>query len=170
MPGTGSRGAPRRAGSPVRGRWSGRTWRRNRSPGRRGRAPHAHRAGRRRSTRRSRGARRSGRDRRRPPTPASFEGAADTTVPVRSSVIIGGADFVRGRRTWMTLPGRRSFPIATIPIVLSALVQYRVTRNCFVDDDFLNLYGIRNYALYQFLIEPSAGHLLLARNAVFFLS
>ena len=70
----------------------------------------------------------------------------------------------------MTLPGRRSFPIATIPIVLSALVQYRVTRNCFVDDDFLNLYGIRNYALYQFLIEPSAGHLLLARNAVFFLS
>jgi hypothetical protein len=48
-------------------------------------------------------------------------------------------------------------------------VQFPATRSCFRADDYLNLYQINNYSLFQYLIIPNAGHLLVARNAVFYL-
>ena len=57
-----------------------------------------------------------------------------------------------------------------IPVALTATVHYMLTRGCFRADDFLNLYQINNYSLAQYLVIPNAGHLLLARNVVFYVS
>src|SRR4029453_4523820 len=58
---------------------------------------------------------------------------------------------------------------ALIPVALAAYVQFPATRSCFRADDYVNLYQINNYSLFQYLIIPNAGHLLVARNAVFYL-
>jgi hypothetical protein len=52
----------------------------------------------------------------------------------------------------------------------SALACYPITRNYFFSDDFLNLYQIVNDRLLQYLVTPNGGHLLLTRNAVFYLT
>lgn len=59
---------------------------------------------------------------------------------------------------------------ALVPLAVSAIVQYPVTRGCFRADDFLNLYQIANYSPWQYLVIPNAGHLLLTRNAIFYVS
>ena len=56
------------------------------------------------------------------------------------------------------------------PLLLSLLVYGSLTRNCFHDDDFLNLYRIVNLPLAEYLLAPHGGHLLLTRNALFALS
>src|SRR5262245_9353909 len=68
---------------------------------------------------------------------------------------------------WLThLGGRAS---ALVPLALSAVVLFPVTRGCFRADDYLSLYEINNYTLFQYLIIPNAGHLYVVRNAVFYL-
>jgi hypothetical protein len=59
--------------------------------------------------------------------------------------------------------------LALLPLVLTLLVYYPLTRNYFRADDFLYLYRIVNSDLLEYLIEPHGGHLLMARNLVFYL-
>ena len=72
--------------------------------------------------------------------------------------------------TTPTLRTRFGGALALIPVGLTAYIHYMITRGCFRADDFLNLYQINNYSLPQYLIIPNAGHLLLARNLVFYVS
>lgn len=72
--------------------------------------------------------------------------------------------------TTRTLRTRFGGALALIPVVLSGYIHYLTTRGCFRADDFLNLYQINNYSLPQYLIIPNAGHLLVARNLVFYVS
>lgn len=55
-------------------------------------------------------------------------------------------------------------------VAVSAVVYYPITRNYFFADDFLNLYNIVNDQVLQYLVTPNGGHLLLTRNAIFWLS
>jgi hypothetical protein len=56
-----------------------------------------------------------------------------------------------------------------LPIGLSALVFYPILRNYFFGDDLYNLYQIVNAPLGTYLLTPYGGHVLVARNFVFFL-
>jgi hypothetical protein len=56
------------------------------------------------------------------------------------------------------------------PLVFSAAVYYPIGRNTFYSDDFLNLYHIANHALLEYLLTPNGGHVLVTRNAVFYLT
>lgn len=55
-------------------------------------------------------------------------------------------------------------------LVFSAVVYFPITRNYFYSDDFLNLYYIVNNHLPEYLFTPNGGHILLTRNAVFYLT
>jgi hypothetical protein len=63
-------------------------------------------------------------------------------------------------RRWLVLP----------PLVLAAVVYYPVTGAYFFADDFLNLYHIANRPLVEYLVTPNGGHILVTRNAIFFLT
>src|SRR5512139_454444 len=67
-------------------------------------------------------------------------------------------------------PRRKAAGVALFlaPLALSALVYYPITGNYFYADDFLNLYQIGNNSLLQYLITPNGGHVLVTRNAVFY--
>lgn len=56
-----------------------------------------------------------------------------------------------------------------VPIVLSAIVYRPLTRNYFHGDDFSNLYQIINDPFLAWVLRPAAGHLLMLRNALFYL-
>jgi len=55
-------------------------------------------------------------------------------------------------------------------IAVTALTYYPITHNYFFADDFLNLFKIVNDPLLQYLVTPNGGHLLLTRNAIFYLT
>jgi hypothetical protein len=61
---------------------------------------------------------------------------------------------------WLMLP----------PLVFAAIVYFPVTRNYFYIDDFLNLYHIVNDPPLQYLLRENGGHVLLARNTLFYLT
>jgi hypothetical protein len=59
--------------------------------------------------------------------------------------------------------------LALLPIALAAVVFFPVTGNYFYQDDFLYLYRIVNRGLLEHLLTPHGGHVLIARNAIFWL-
>ena len=59
--------------------------------------------------------------------------------------------------------------LVLFPVAFSALVYYPITKNYFYADDFLNLYRIANTQLLEYLVMPHGGHVLLVRNAIFYL-
>src|SRR5262245_8787249 len=58
---------------------------------------------------------------------------------------------------------------ALLPIALAAFVFFPITRNYFYQDDFLHLYRIVNRGVLEVLLTPHGWHILLVRNAVFWL-
>ncbi len=66
--------------------------------------------------------------------------------------------------------GPLALALALLAVGLAALVYYPITANYFVADDFLNLYHIVNDDLIEYLVRPHGGHLLVTRNALFYLS
>lgn len=60
------------------------------------------------------------------------------------------------------------WPIA-LPLALSALVFWSVTRNYFFGDDLLAIYDMIHKPLLGFLFEPYGGHVMATRNVVFLL-
>lgn len=56
-----------------------------------------------------------------------------------------------------------------LPLGLTALVFHPVLRNYFFGDDLYNLYQIVNAPLGTYLMTPYGGHVLVARNLVFYL-
>ena len=60
--------------------------------------------------------------------------------------------------------------LALVPVGLAALVYHPILGNYFYADDFFNLFEIANKSALEFLLTPSGGHVLLARNALFYLS
>lgn len=58
---------------------------------------------------------------------------------------------------------------ALLPVGLALLAYYPITANYFHGDDYLYLYRIVNDSFFRYLTKPLGGHLLIARNAVFFL-
>jgi hypothetical protein len=56
-----------------------------------------------------------------------------------------------------------------VPLASSAVVYAPIVGNYFFADDFLNLYRIVNVPLLEYVLTPHAGHVLLARNALFWL-
>jgi hypothetical protein len=76
-----------------------------------------------------------------------------------------------GARPVADLPHRIGTAVLVgIPLALSALVYFPITRNYFFADDFLHLFRIRNEDLLPFLLVPRGGHLLVSYNAFFYLS
>lgn len=59
--------------------------------------------------------------------------------------------------------------IGFLPIGLSVLVFYPILRNYFFGDDLYNLYQIVNAPLGTYLLTPYGGHVLVARNFVFYI-
>ncbi len=57
--------------------------------------------------------------------------------------------------------------LALPAIALAVWVYYPITSNYFFADDFLHLYSIVNDSLLGFLLEPTGGHMLVTRNAIF---
>jgi hypothetical protein len=55
-------------------------------------------------------------------------------------------------------------------LTLCAAVYFPITRSYFFADDFLNLYGIVNDRPLQYLVTPNGGHMLMMRNAIFYLT
>ena len=55
-------------------------------------------------------------------------------------------------------------------LAFTTLVYFPITRNYFFRDDFLNLYRIANGPALQYLVTPHGGHLLVLRNAIFWLT
>ena len=68
----------------------------------------------------------------------------------------------------MTKVGR--ILLAAVPVAFAAWVYYPITANFFHADDFPNLFLIQDSPLSQYLLKPHGGHILLARNFVFFLN
>src|SRR5262245_19190971 len=68
--------------------------------------------------------------------------------------------------------GRAAIDVAWLlpAIAMAALTYYPITRNFFFADDFLNLFNIRNDPALTYLVTPNGGHMLLTRNAVFYLT
>jgi hypothetical protein len=56
-----------------------------------------------------------------------------------------------------------------VPLAVSALVYTPLLRNYFVAGDFHNFYLFLNDGLLEFLIAPHGGHLLMTRNAIWWL-
>jgi hypothetical protein len=56
------------------------------------------------------------------------------------------------------------------PVVLAAFAYHSILQSYFFADDFLNLYWIENRTLFEYLVTPHGGHLLLTRNLVFYVS
>jgi hypothetical protein len=56
-----------------------------------------------------------------------------------------------------------------LPIGLTLVTYFPITANYFRSDDYLYLYRIANDSFFDYLTEPLGGHLLMARNTVFFL-
>ena len=56
------------------------------------------------------------------------------------------------------------------PLVLAAVVYFPITRNYFYLDDFLNLYHIVNDSPLRYVLRENGGHVLLARNTLFYLT
>jgi hypothetical protein len=71
----------------------------------------------------------------------------------------------------MSMPALRERTLAAtalvIPLALSAWVFFPILRNYFRGDDFLSFYLIRNLPLFDYLVEPRAGHLRFTSNLVF---
>jgi hypothetical protein len=59
--------------------------------------------------------------------------------------------------------------LCLLAVALTCVANYPIIGNYFFADDFLNLYHIVNDPLPQYLVTPNGGHVLLARNAVFYL-
>ena len=59
--------------------------------------------------------------------------------------------------------------LAALPLALAAVVYFPITGNYFIEDDFLFLYRIVNGNWLQNLLTHHGGHILIARNAVFWL-
>lgn len=68
----------------------------------------------------------------------------------------------------MTKVGR--ILLAAVPVAFAAWVYYPITANFFHADDFPNLFLIQDSPLLPYLLKPHGGHILLARNFVFFLN
>jgi hypothetical protein len=58
---------------------------------------------------------------------------------------------------------------ALLPIALATVVFFPITRNYFYQDDFVHLYRLVNHGPLENLLVPHAGHISVARNAVFWL-
>lgn len=59
--------------------------------------------------------------------------------------------------------------LVALPIALSALVYFPITGNYFMRDDFIFLYRIVDWNRLEFLLTQHGGHILIARNALFWL-
>src|SRR5262245_10757498 len=68
--------------------------------------------------------------------------------------------WVRITDHWLVVP----------PLVFAAVVYFPITRHYFYLDDFLNLYHIVNDPVLQYLVRENGGHVLLTRNALFYLT
>ncbi len=64
-------------------------------------------------------------------------------------------------------PGRVPLGFALPPVLLAAVVFFPITRSYFYADDFLHLYEVANGRALAFILQPTAGHLLLVRNFLF---
>src|SRR5262245_16182800 len=60
---------------------------------------------------------------------------------------------------WLVLP----------PLIVTAIVYFPITRNYFYLDDFFNLYNIVNDRPLVYVLRENGGHVLVARNALFYL-
>jgi len=87
---------------------------------------------------------------------------SDTTQPIAATVAAHSTG-VRLRRG--AIEGAYLLPA----LALSALAFYPITGNYFFADDFLNLFKIVNDPVLQYLVTPNGGHLLVTRNAIFYL-
>lgn len=58
---------------------------------------------------------------------------------------------------------------AVLPLLLSGVVYYPITRNYFHMDDFLNLQWIANDSVARYVLQPFGGHILFTRNLLFYL-
>ena len=67
------------------------------------------------------------------------------------------------------LPRFDRLPLVVLPLALTAIVWLPITGNYFYQDDFLFLYRVVNSSWPEFLLAPHGGHLLIARNAIFWL-
>jgi hypothetical protein len=68
-----------------------------------------------------------------------------------------GPLFSSGELRWLRL----------LPPLLAAVFFYPITRNYFLFDDFLHLYGIANGGFLEYALAPHAGHLLFGWKALF---
>lgn len=57
--------------------------------------------------------------------------------------------------------------LAALPVIVTAILFYPVTRHYFFGDDLLSLYRIANWGFTRFVFTPYAGHVLVLRNALF---
>jgi len=64
----------------------------------------------------------------------------------------------------------RHLGFAIPALVLSAIVYFPITRCYFYLDDFLNLYHIVNDSFPHYVLRENGGHVLLTRNALFYLT
>jgi len=64
----------------------------------------------------------------------------------------------------------RELLLFVLPIALATIRYYPIIQNYFFSDDFLNLYHIADDPLLKYLVTPNGGHVLLTRNAIFYLS
>ncbi|HLK12244.1 MAG TPA: hypothetical protein VKW76_12770 [Candidatus Binatia bacterium] len=67
------------------------------------------------------------------------------------------------------MPTAERFAIAFVPVLFAATVFGSITGNFFHTDDFFHLYTIANRGFLDFVLMPYGGHMLLARNALFYL-
>lgn len=61
-------------------------------------------------------------------------------------------------------------PFLVVPLVFSYLVYRPVIGAYFYADDWLNLQDIANGQLLQYVLQPFAGHIVIIRNLIFYLS
>lgn len=59
--------------------------------------------------------------------------------------------------------------LGALAVVLALIVYYPITGNYFFGDDLLNLYRIVNFGFVEYVLRPYAGHILVVRNAIFYL-
>src|SRR5215470_16271639 len=65
--------------------------------------------------------------------------------------------------------GRLDALLLAAALAATAVVWHSLTQNFFFADDFLNLQMIVNARVDAYVLQPASGHLLILRNALFWL-
>ena len=81
----------------------------------------------------------------------------------------GAVSRARGAATLQQANSERSEFWGVLPALLAGFVHWGVLGGDFRSDDFVHLFRIENFGFVDFVLQSYGGHLLLVRNAVFFL-